>query len=181
MQNLVRTPIDSSALPAQYSGFEAVLGKFGLSGREPWTLLDAGLDSIRLVELSLDLKAHLATQGHGHLAEVVDLRVLQKIEISELNDLLVHSSRWPHHRLKRASARLWADLRQEHRKLEREMMRRDTRLRFSPSHLPVCASTMSVAPDGVLLTGGTGFFGPFLLASLLRQTQRPDLCPGSGR
>jgi thioester reductase-like protein len=175
------TPIDaepglntvgSGVLPVQHSGFEAVLVKFGLTGREPCSLLDAGIDSIRLVELSQDLKMHLAAQGHEHLAETVDLRVLQKISISELNDLLVQLA-VAAPQAKARFRKALSDLRHEQRELERAMMRRDTRLRFDPAHLPVCAKTMPAAPSGVLLTGGTGFFGPFLLASLLRQTSDP--------
>lgn len=154
------------------NGFEAVLRKFSLSGRESWSFVDAGLDSVRLVELSLDLKTHLTTLGHEHLGEAVDLRVLQKLAIRELNDLLVALAAAAPGAEARFR-RIWGDVRREQRLTEREMMRRDSQLGFSPSTLPARTSTTSAASEGVLLTGGTGFFGPFLLASVLKQTSDP--------
>jgi thioester reductase-like protein len=50
------------------------------------------------------------------------------------------------------------------------MMRRDTRLRFDASALPLAPDAAPVRGKGLLLTGGTGFFGPFLLTSLLNQS-----------
>ncbi len=50
------------------------------------------------------------------------------------------------------------------------MMRRDTRLRFDVGALPRATEVIPAHEGAVLLTGGTGFFGPFLLASLLAQS-----------
>ena len=47
----------------------------------------------------------------------------------------------------------------------RTRIRRDARLRFDPSHLP--RTEPGPEPRAVLLTGGTGFFGPFLLLAIL--------------
>jgi thioester reductase-like protein len=144
----------------------ALFQRYGLSGAETWTLSEAGFDSIRLVEFSQALKEQLEQQGTRDLSHAVDLRVLPKIAICELFDLFEQvAAAAPHAtlRLKRALA----DLGREHRALEAEMMRRDTRLRFDPASLPSPAA--SRRGGGVLLTGGTGFFGPFLLASLLEQ------------
>jgi len=51
------------------------------------------------------------------------------------------------------------------------MMRADTQLRFKPSDLIAGKSPQKDAQGGILLTGGTGFFGPFLLKSLLEQCE----------
>ena len=51
------------------------------------------------------------------------------------------------------------------------MMRADTRLRFKPSELLAQASPQEASRGAILLTGGTGFFGPFLLKSLLEQRE----------
>ena len=48
------------------------------------------------------------------------------------------------------------------------MMSRDRKLAFAPA--PRNGSPGFAAGAGVLLTGGTGFVGPFLLKSLLEQT-----------
>jgi thioester reductase-like protein len=145
------------------------LRRFGLSGTETWTLQDAGFDSIRLVEFSQAIKEQLESQGDHDLSRAVDLRVLQKIAICELVDLLGQvEAAAPHAKLRLRKA--LSDLGNEHRALEAEMMRQDTRLRFDVATLPVATGVDSNGEDGVLLTGGTGFFGPFLLASLLEQT-----------
>ena len=149
-------------------GFGGVFEKYGLLGSESCTLGDAGLDSIMLVEFSQDLQVELQRQGHADLAESVVLPVLQNISVSELVALLGElAAAAP--RAKERFRKVLSDMGQEHRRSEQAMMRRDARLRFDPGHLPILASP-GPAPSAVLLTGGTGFFGPFLLASLLGQT-----------
>ena len=146
-----------------------LLRQFGLTGAETWTLEDAGFDSLKLVEFCQALKQQLEKDGDHDLSRVVDLRVLQKIAISELFDLLEQvAAAAPHARLR--LRRALSDLGREHRAIESEMMRRDTRLRFDVEALPVATAAAAAAEGGVLLTGGTGFLGPFLLTSVLRQS-----------
>ncbi|MBM3273631.1 MAG: thioester reductase domain-containing protein [Candidatus Sericytochromatia bacterium] len=155
----------------ELGGFAAALAQLGLTGSEPWTLGESGLDSLGLVEFSQALQAQLAALGYGELADEADVGALQNIAISELTDLLADlaaANPLAQVRFKRALG----DLRQEHRRATIEMMKRDSRLRFEPGHLPRVAGA---TPPGILLTGGTGFFGPFLLASLLRQTDEDIL------
>lgn len=147
------------------------LRRFGLTGDETWTLRDAGFDSLKLVEFSMALEQQLEMHGDSDLSHAVDLRVLQKIAICELFDLLDQvAAAAPHAKLR--FKRALSDLGREHRAVEAETMRRDTRLRFDVASLPMTAGAASAGVGGVLLTGGTGFFGPFLLASLLEQS--PD-------
>lgn len=148
-----------------------VFADFGLSGREEWTLAEAGLDSLRLVEFAEELKMFLTNGGHADLSHVVDVQVLQNIAICELGALLEQLATSPVQARLRFERAL-TELGREHRLLEQELMRRDTRLRFDPSHLPRIAARPQSKSEGILLTGGTGFFGPFLLSSLLRQTDR---------
>lgn len=146
----------------------AWLRRFGVTGAETWTLEDAGFDSLKLVEFTQALKEQLEMHGDHDLSRAVDLRVLQKIAICELFDLLDQvAAAAPYAKLR--LARALSDLGREHRALEAEMMRRDTRLRFDVAAQPRASGAASAAAAGVLLTGGTGFFGPFLLASLLEQ------------
>ncbi|MDO8680856.1 MAG: thioester reductase domain-containing protein [Acidobacteriota bacterium] len=147
----------------------AWLRRFGLSGAETWTLADAGFDSLKLVEFSQAIKEQLESHGDHDLSGAVDLRVLQKIAICELVDLLEQvAAAAPHARLR--LRRALSDLGREHRALEAAMMRRDTRLRFDVATLPKPTDAIPAPEGAVLLTGGTGFFGPFLLASLLQQS-----------
>jgi thioester reductase-like protein len=146
----------------------AWLRRFGLTGAETGTLGDAGFDSLKLVEFTQALKEQLEMHGDHDLARAVDLRVLQKIAICELFDLLDQvAAAAPHAQLR--LKRVLSDLGRTHRALEAEMMRRDTHLRFDVAALPTATGALSPEEGCVLLTGGTGFFGPFLLASLLEQ------------
>jgi thioester reductase-like protein len=147
------------------AGFNLVLAKYGITGRETRTLPESGLDSLTLVEFSLDLQKHLRREGLGDLADAVDLRVLQKIAICELVELL-HQLALASQNARLRFKKVLSDLEREHRELEQEMMRTDVHLCFDPAALPKEAG----AGSRILLTGATGFFGPFLLASLLEQT-----------
>jgi thioester reductase-like protein len=67
-----------------------------------------------------------------------------------------------------------AAFREEQRAAEQRMMKNDAKLIFEPAPLAnVQQKPMpkSVLPKDVLLTGGTGFIGPFLVKSLLEQTR----------
>ena len=146
----------------------AWLHRFGLTGDETGTLGDAGLDSLKLVEFSQVLKERLETTGDQGLARAVDLRVLQKIAICELVGLLEQveaTAPYARIRLRRALS----DLGEEHRALEAEMMKGDAHLRADIAALSMASDAVAASEGGVLLTGGTGFLGPFLLASLLAQ------------
>lgn len=145
------------------------LRRFGLTGAETWTLEEAGFDSVRLVDFAQALKEQLERRGNHDLSRAVDLRVLQKIAICELFDLLdqvAAAAPLAKLRLQRALS----DLGREHRALETEIMRRDTQLRLDVADAPLISTAARSSGGGVLLTGGTGFFGPFLLQSLLEQT-----------
>ena len=174
----VLSQVDSSIEVENRDGEQphAWLRRFGLTGAETWSLADAGFDSLKLVEFAHALKAQLEMRGDHDLSQAVDLRVLQKIAICELFDLLDQvTAAAPHAKLR--FKRALTDLGREHRALEAEMMRRDTRLRFDVADLPPTSGVAGAGEGGVLgsvlggvlLTGGTGFFGPFLLASLLEQ------------
>ena len=150
--------------------FAAVLRQHGLSGAETWTLPEAGLDSIRLVEFSEQLQSHLVERGAGELAGSVNLQVLQQIAISELVALLEQlSASAPLAKLR--FRRALSELGREQAQQEQAQMRADSTLRFRLCELPQPSSFESET-GGVLLTGGTGFFGPFLLRSLLQQSEQ---------
>ena len=168
--------VDLEAETQDWQGPEhrAWLARFGLRGDETWTLKDAGFDSIKLVEFSHALKLQLESEEHLDLAAAVDLRVLQKIAICELMELLDQvMAAAPHARLR--FRRALSDLGEEHRALEAEMMRRDChpeRCEGSafPGDIAGTRDARAIGNGPILLTGATGFFGPFLLSSLLEQT-----------
>ncbi|MGD8360917.1 MAG: AMP-binding protein, partial [Gemmatimonadota bacterium] len=146
--------------------------KYGLTGEEDLTLVEAGLDSLALVDFAVDLEKLLVGRGASDLAEGVEVRWLQKIPISELFQIVAGvSEATPRGKLRFRQA--FAALRREHLETERRMMRRDSRLAVDPSPAPRVGADLDYDPGGILLTAGTGFFGPFLLWSLLEQCDDP--------
>ena len=163
----VLSQVDAQAAAPAQGQLAPLLAEYGLSGIETWTLPQAGLDSIRLVEFSEALQTHLQAQGAGDLAGAVNLQVLQQIAICELVDLLEQLSKSAP-QAKLLFRRALSELGRQQRDGEQAQMRADARLRFRLDELPAPAPFSE--EGGILLTGGTGFFGPFLLRCLLRQT-----------
>ena len=141
---------------------------YGLSGREERTLAESGLDSVAAVDFSLDVERHLQGHAGAELADGIDLRWLQAMPVCELFELLDQIDQAaPGAKLR--FRKTLAALGQEHAGAERDLMRRDARLALeAPERGPPRAGARGAG--SVLLTGGTGFFGPFLLRSLLEQT-----------
>ena len=160
----------SNARAAPLERFGALFHRYGLRGEETGTLGDVGLDSLRIAEFAHDLKAELEAGGNGDLSDSVDLRLLIKISVSELFESLEDvAAAAPRAKLRFKHTIL--KLQREHQNQEARMMRADTRLRFKPSELLAQASPQEASRGAILLTGGTGFFGPFLLKSLLEQCE----------
>ena len=170
-----RAIADDTPGTASQASLETTFRRHGLTGSESLTLGEVGLDSLALAEFALDLENHLKAKGANGLAAAVDIRWLQKIAISELFELLQQlNASAPHAKLRFQQA--LAALRREHQEIEHEMMRRDAQLGFDASELHATDShsipagpSFSSTEGGILLTGGTGFFGPFLIRSLLEQ------------
>ncbi len=148
------------------SPFEELKRKYGLQGTETYSLGKAGLESVDLVVLMHDIKDLLKDKGAAQLANQIDIRLIQEISILELFELVdqfENSSALAIIRLKNMLARL----QKEHQEFERKMMLSDVKLTFDP---PKVQYDPARKTTNVLLTGGTGFFGPFILRGLLEQT-----------
>lgn len=140
--------------------------RYGLTGSETATLGDSGLDSLKLAEFAHDLKQVILNFGFEDLAEDIDLRIIQKIAVSELYGILLElkaSNRFARFAFKRILARI----QDEYSMIEREMMHRDARLEWD--EFDIKELEKSSGEGSVFLTGGTGFFGPFLIKSILEQ------------
>jgi thioester reductase-like protein len=149
----------------EIKSFKELFNNYRLSGNEPMALGDAGFDSLKLTEFAHDLKLCLSLAGFNELSKGLDLRLLQKIAISELYELL--------NQLQTSSINAkfqfriaFAKLQNEFLNIELEMMKSD-----ATSAQIYVANEPNVQPcsEGILVTGGTGFFGPFLIKSLLEQ------------
>lgn len=148
--------------------YQILLRNYKLTGLESAVLGDAGLDSMKLAEFGHDLKAHLELKGFDDLSQEVDLKLLQRIAVSELFAILKEldaASRFARFKFRKS----FSKIRSEYEQSEIGLMVKDT---SAPSKLENRNQLLEkqTKTGAILLTGGTGFFGPFLLKSLLEQT-----------
>src|SRR5579862_3968597 len=150
------------------SSFDVLKARYNLTGSESYNLIEAGLDSLDLVVFMHELKELLKDKGAEMLARQVDIGVIQRVSVAELFQLAEQLERAPKEALELLRHSL-AAFREEQRAAEKQMMSDDRKLAFTPAstgplpRIPVM--------NHVLLTGGTGFIGPFLMKSLLEQTR----------
>jgi thioester reductase-like protein len=151
-----------------HSTFAELKARYNLTGLESYNLIEAGLDSLDLVVFMHELKELLKDKGAEILARQVDTGVIQRVSVAELFGLAEQLERAPEEALVHLRHFL-AAFREEQCAAEKQMMSNDRKLIFEP---PV-PSSMPEKPvlNQVLLTGGTGFIGPFLMKSLLEQTR----------
>jgi thioester reductase-like protein len=109
----------------------------------------------------------LKDRGAELLARQVDIGLVQRVSVAELFSLADQLESAPEEAILHLRTFL-AAFREEQNALEMQMMREDTRLLFEPPAPSPVAKILS--PRQILLTGGTGFIGPFLMKSLLEQT-----------
>ena len=150
------------------SAFDEMKARYNLTGTESYNLVEAGLDSLDLVVFMHELKERLKDKGAEMLARQVDISVIQRVSVAELFRLAEQLERAPEEALVELRHSL-AAFREELRAAEMEMMSNDKKLIFTPA-TPAPLPKIPVM-NHVLLTGGTGFIGPFLMKSLLEQTQ----------
>lgn len=139
--------------------------RYHLTGQETTTLGDSGLDSLKLAEFAHDLKLVILKFGFEDLSEEIDLRIIQKVAVSELFSILIElkdSNRFARFAFKKILTRIQED----YKFVERDMMRRDARVKWDESSINEDNHSNS---GSIFLTGGTGFFGPFIIKSLLEQ------------
>ncbi|MGO9326883.1 MAG: thioester reductase domain-containing protein [Steroidobacteraceae bacterium] len=153
--------------------FAQLLARYQLTGTETVALRDVGIDSLDLVSLLHELQELLAEHGAGALGDEVDTRLVQQMTIAEFVGLAALIETMPEQALNEVRTKL-RTARTALAANELRMMSEDASLPFSPLLGPV---DVSAAPTKVLLTGATGFLGPFLLASLLEQTSARIVAP----
>jgi len=149
-----------------HSHYERFLEAYALSGDENASPSEIGLDSLAVAELLVILeRAVVQTDAHD-LQETLHIPLLQRLTISKISALF--------RGLQEGSAN-WAinlhaelnEMKQDLDESEAAAMRKDALLD------PRCVGSVPPADfpfNHVLMTGATGFLGPFLLRSLLDQT-----------
>jgi thioester reductase-like protein len=151
-----------------HSSFAELKARYNLTGLESYNLVEAGLDSLDLVVFTHELKELLKDKGAELLARQVDIGVIQRVSVAELFGLAEQLERAPEAALVHLRHSL-AAFREEQCAAEKQMMSDDRKLIFEP---PVPGPMPEIPVlNHVLLTGGTGFIGPFLIKSLLEQTR----------
>src|SRR5208282_1352294 len=139
------------------SSFAGLKARYNLTGLESYNLVEAGLDSLDLVAFMHEL---LEDKGAEMLARQVDIGVIQRLGVAELFGLAEQLKRAPEEALVHLRHTL-AAFREEQCAAEKQMMSNDRKLIFEPPvPLPMPEIPML---NQVLLTGGTGFIGPFLM------------------
>jgi thioester reductase-like protein len=149
--------------PARYQRF---LAAYALTGDENARPGDVGLDSLAMAELMIILETAVAQAGAEDLQDDLHLPIVQRLTIAEISALF----RDPEESAADWASRLRADLtewQRERAENEAAAMRADAVL--GPLDLATVPRA-AVHFGQVLLTGATGFLGPFLLRSLLDQT-----------
>ena len=146
--------------------FRYLLEPYELRGQEHRTLEEIGIDSLDLVMVVDEIEHHVAQSGADDLASEIDGRLLQRLTVAQLFAILdrldgATDDDAPDIRL------LLKHLKDEHDDYERDSMRLDAQFEIARGAQPTGQPRQI---ERVLLTGPTGFFGPFLLASLLQRT-----------
>src|SRR5271170_6836776 len=157
----------STSGSAGQSPFDVLKARYNLTGTESYNLVEAGLDSLDLVVFMHEIKELLKNKDADMLARQVDIGLIQRVSVAELFRLAELLERAPEEALGPLRQSL-AAFREEQRAAEQRMMKSDTKLIFEPP-VPAVLPKIPVL-NQVLLTGGTGFIGPFLVKSLLEQT-----------
>jgi len=155
------------ANPEKQTPFDELKSRYNLTGNESYNLIEAGLDSLDLVVFMHEIKELLKDRGADVLARQVDIGVIQRVSVRELFQLAEHLESAPEEALEYLRQSLHV-FREEQRETERQMMREDRQLVFDPAVRDLTPEVP--VPHQVFLTGGTGFIGPFLIKSLLEQT-----------
>jgi thioester reductase-like protein len=148
------------------SHYGRFLETYTLSGDENSRPSEVGLDSLAMAELLVILERAVVQAGAHDLQEALHIPLLQRLTMSEISALVrgfqPGDAEW--------AVNLYAELdeiKRERDESEAAAMRRDAE--FDPPSagaVPRADRTF----NHVLLTGATGFLGPFLLRSLLDQT-----------
>ena len=149
------------------SPFHALKTRYNLSGNESHSLAEVGIDSLDLVILMHEIKELLKERGAETLTDKIDIWLIQHVTVADLfllSDLFERSPEAAVLQIRHALG----DMIQEYRAREARIMVEDGKPAFGSR--PIGPAHADPVQPEILLTGATGFFGPFLLRSLLKQT-----------
>jgi thioester reductase-like protein len=151
------------------SHWEILKIKYGLAGNEQYTLLDADIDSLDLAILIHDIEEILKNKGASKITNEIDFKLIQQIKISELFSL-AHQIEDPSEAVMENIKNILLRLQNEYASIEKNAMMQDIKLVFKPKKQ--LNYKLKPESNNILLTGGTGFFGSFILKSLLLRSNK---------
>ncbi|MBV9902394.1 MAG: thioester reductase domain-containing protein [Alphaproteobacteria bacterium] len=144
--------------------FAWLLQRYGLTGDETENFAQIGISSLDLVGVMHELQELLTTHGGEDLIAAVDVRMIQRTPVRRLVALAAATETATMESIARLRHEVALD-RAEARKLDAQCMAADAKI--VPAFPPVMPPP---AQDGkTLLTGATGFLGPFLLLELAKR------------
>jgi thioester reductase-like protein len=158
-----KEPIEGSSLRGR---FLQILERYHLTGNENSTFVEVGIDSLTLVSLLVEIERSFQPGRAVDLLTQLDAWLIQRLTIAAFFSLLDQAEAAPAGG--EAALRSFLErLKQNSASQEKASMQSDARLE-TLAHIEVRENAAPLA--NVLLTGPTGFFGPFLLNSLLNRT-----------
>ncbi len=144
--------------------------RYQLDGTESQNLADIGVESLDLVGLLHEIQELLVEHGASRVAEGIDARLVQRLAVRDLMAIADSLECDPAGTIAQLASE-FADAAAEVRAAELAAMAADA---ARPPPVMAAAGPVPGLNDGpVLLSGATGFLGPFLIASLLAQTTVP--------
>lgn len=158
-----KEPIEPSSLRAR---FLQILEPYHLTGNENCTFVELGIDSLTLVSMLLEIERSFKSDRALELVTQLDAWLIQRLTIAAFFSLLDQAEAAPSGG-QAALRSFLQQLKQASDSQEKALMRSDARLE-TLGRIEVHENAAPLA--NVLLTGPTGFFGPFLLNSLLSRT-----------
>lgn len=144
---------------------ELLKDRYGISGEEDFTLIEAGIDSLDLVVFLSWIKDSLIERGAADLARQVNPKLIAAISIRNMFAIARQFEDAPETAAQMLSG-FFATAFEARMAEERAKMQADRHYQTQNLRAPA-------APEqkiGTLITGGTGFLGPFLIDALLRQS-----------
>lgn len=168
-RSAVGSQATTSVLSSLDPAFAVLIERTGARGDEEQTFAELGLDSVALVELAHHLGERLTALGLSELVGSIDVDLLQRASVAQVVaslSELSETSAASRERFRDALARLDG----AHRARERTQMEQDANLPPEKPNVVVATGARRHERPVIFLTGATGFLGPFLLRSLLEQT-----------
>ena len=170
--------LTATSVPSRCTALGYFKTKYRLMGDETLRLADAGLDSLDLVLFLHELSELLIERGAGELAQAIDIDLIQHMSVAELFRLAAGSELAPETSHANFSQTL-ALAGDQCRAKVLGTMSSDRRLKFES--VPPVGDIWPHPQTKALVTGATGFFGPFLLMSFLSLTTKRICCLVRGR